>query len=89
MRILISLLSQNKHNAVDLSILKMRRAFIFGLWLYFIAISTAKEIIVGENAGGWSVGVKFEPLNAVVGDQLVRISSSPVALGFMLYGVQT
>ncbi|KAL4542115.1 hypothetical protein Ndes2526B_g06598 [Nannochloris sp. 'desiccata'] len=48
----------------------MRRAFIFGLWLYFIAISTAKEIIVGENAGGWSVGVKFEPLNAVVGDQL-------------------
>jgi hypothetical protein len=68
----------------------MARAFIFSLWLCFVALSTAKEIIVGENAGGWSVGVKYKPLNAIVGDQLVRpISSSPVALGFMLYAAKS
>lgn len=62
----------------------MPLVFILGLWLYLVAFSTAKEIIVGENVGGWSIGIDYEPLNLAVGDKLVRrISSSVVALGFM------
>jgi hypothetical protein len=46
----------------------------FSLWLsLFLVVSNAKEIItVGENQGGWTLGVKYEPINAVIGDQLVR-----------------
>ncbi len=52
----------------------MKLAFIlFSLWVTCVA---SKEIIVGQNEGGWSVGVTYAPINAVVGDQLVRRISS-------------
>jgi len=75
------LLSQNKHDVVKLSTLKMTLAFILSLWLYLVDFSSAKEIIVGENAGGWSVGGIYEPLDASVGDKLVRRISSSAVVG--------
>ena len=34
--------------------------------------ANAKEVIVGENQGFWTIGVQYAPINADVGDQLVR-----------------
>lgn len=51
----------------------MESAFVLlSLWLtLLIHVSNAKEIVVGQDAGGWSIGVKYEPINAVAGDKLV------------------
>ena len=32
----------------------------------------AKEIVVGEGQGGWTIGVKYDPIVAAVNDTLVR-----------------
>jgi hypothetical protein len=33
--------------------------------------SLAKDIVVGENQGGWTLGVDYPVINAQLGDQLV------------------
>ena len=62
----------------------MKLAFVFFsvcLLSCHFDLAAAKEIVVGQNAGGWTLGIKYEPINAVVGDQLVRrISGNGVAL---------
>jgi hypothetical protein len=46
--------------------------FVISLVLSYCVGCNSKEIIVGQNTGGWSVGAEYVPINAVVGDQLVR-----------------
>ena len=47
--------------------------------LRFIALAClavaaqARTIVVGEGQGGWTLGVDYAPIDAVVGDRLVRI----------------
>lgn len=36
-----------------------------------VTLASAKTLIVGQNQGGWTLGVKYGTLNADIGDSLV------------------
>jgi len=36
-------------------------------------VAHARSIVVGEGRGGWTLGIKYTPIDASINDQLVRI----------------
>jgi hypothetical protein len=49
------------------------------------AVAGAARIVIGEGQGGWTLGVDYAPIQAAVGDELVRIDCFETTL--VLYAV--
>lgn len=52
-------------------ILMRTRLILLAVWVP--AVVWAKVITIGQGQGGWTLGVAYSPINASVGDQLVRV----------------
>ncbi len=51
-----------------------------------VSVGSAKALIVGQNQGGWTLGVKYGTLNAAVGDSLVSRRSHTMLLRLRIFG---
>lgn len=53
----------------------------------FVTLSSAETLIVGQNQGGWTLGVKYGTLNAAIGDSLVSRQCSLYSVAYEYFWV--